>query len=202
MARFIYLTHPQVRMDPSVPVPQWGLSDEGRTRCVAVAGRLTEVGRVVSSRERKAVETAELLAAGRPFDTFEDLGENDRSATGFLPQTEFEAMADLFFAKPEESAKGWERAVDVQSRVVARLQSLISEHTAVAAETAQDATVPQRPGHLVVCGHGAAGTLAYCYFAGLAIDRRHDQMPGGGCFFDMELPHTKPSQGWRRMESL
>ena len=32
-----------------------------------------------------------------------DLGENDRSATGYLPKAEFEAMADAFFARPDES---------------------------------------------------------------------------------------------------
>ena len=27
-----YLTHPQVQIDPDVPVPQWGLSPVGRAR--------------------------------------------------------------------------------------------------------------------------------------------------------------------------
>ncbi len=30
----LYITHPQVRIDPSVPVPEWGLSD---IRCGAGA---------------------------------------------------------------------------------------------------------------------------------------------------------------------
>ncbi|MEM9780708.1 MAG: histidine phosphatase family protein, partial [Pseudomonadota bacterium] len=85
MARLIYLTHPQVQIDPAVPVPQWGLSAEGRARAEALAPRLSGVGRVVSSREVKAMETAEILGGGRTAEAFEDLGENDRSATGFLP---------------------------------------------------------------------------------------------------------------------
>ncbi|MCS3495855.1 hypothetical protein M2189_005186 [Bradyrhizobium japonicum] len=32
-----YLTHPQVQIDPTVPVPQWGLSPLGRTRTEALA---------------------------------------------------------------------------------------------------------------------------------------------------------------------
>ena len=47
------------------------------------------------------------------------LGENDRSSTGYLPKAEFEAVADAFFARPEESVRGWERAVDAQRRIVA-----------------------------------------------------------------------------------
>lgn len=27
-----YLSHPQVQIDPAVPVPEWGLSDAGRAR--------------------------------------------------------------------------------------------------------------------------------------------------------------------------
>ena len=185
MARLIYLTHPQVQIDPAVPVPQWGLSAEGRARAEALAPRLSGVGRVVSSREVKAMETAEILGGGRTAEAFEDLGENDRSATGVLPGPAVEAMADRFFAAPEESAEGWERAVDVQARVVARVQALIAEPLT---------------GDLLVCGHGAAGTLLYCHLAGLAIDRRHDQLPGGGCFFAAELPEARPAEGWRRME--
>ena len=32
-----------------------------------------------------------------------DLGENDRSATGYLPRAEFEAMADAFFSRPDKA---------------------------------------------------------------------------------------------------
>ena len=53
------------------------------------------------------------------FITHPGIGENDRSATGFLPREEFWATADLFFAHPTESIRGWERAIDAQARIVA-----------------------------------------------------------------------------------
>ena len=28
----LYITHPQVKIDPAVPVPEWGLSDRGAER--------------------------------------------------------------------------------------------------------------------------------------------------------------------------
>ncbi|MEN3381188.1 MAG: hypothetical protein V7608_1232, partial [Hyphomicrobiales bacterium] len=31
-----YLTHPQVKIDPAVPVPSWGLSAAGRARVEAL----------------------------------------------------------------------------------------------------------------------------------------------------------------------
>ncbi|MFT3978815.1 MAG: histidine phosphatase family protein, partial [Sphingomonas bacterium] len=117
-----YLSHPEVRIDPAVPVPQWGLSDVGRARVAAFARgpwarRFT---RIVSSDEVKAQETARLIgdAIGVAVETGGNMGENDRSATGFLPPDEFEQTADAFFARPDESVRGWERALDAQRRIV------------------------------------------------------------------------------------
>ena len=105
----VFLTHPEVAVVPDVPVPQWGLSAAGRTRLERALAEpwLRDLTGVVSSAERKARETAEFLAAAvrRPVTVDEDLGENDRSATGYLPPAEFEAVADQFFAHPEESSR-------------------------------------------------------------------------------------------------
>ncbi|HSX73985.1 MAG TPA: histidine phosphatase family protein, partial [Shinella sp.] len=108
----LYITHPQVAIDPAVPVPDWGLSERGRERALfaASAGWARQVGRLVASTERKAIETAEILAAGRlAVETDDAMGENDRSATGYLPPEAFEAAADEFFARPEQSFRGGER---------------------------------------------------------------------------------------------
>ena len=76
-------------VDPDVPVPLWGLSEEGRQRAEAFAARrIVPAGTFVfSSRETKALELAEIVAAqaGTPVLADHLMGENDRSATGFLP---------------------------------------------------------------------------------------------------------------------
>ena len=117
----VYITHPQVQIDPDVPVPKWGLSALGRERATMAAGLpwARSLGRIVSSDETKAIETAEILAeaTGVAVEIHHDMGENDRSATGFLPPPEFEKAADWFFAHPAESFKGWERAIDAQTRI-------------------------------------------------------------------------------------
>jgi broad specificity phosphatase PhoE len=60
----LYLTHPQVRIDPAVPVPSWGLSALGRARTEALAniGCLFITTKIISSGEQKAIETAEIIA--------------------------------------------------------------------------------------------------------------------------------------------
>ncbi len=121
-----FITHPDVLIDPMVPVPEWPLSPRGRERMVQ-AMALPWVGglrAVWCSMERKARDGARILAGplGLPITELAGLNENDRSATGYLPRTEFEAMADLFFARFQQSVQGWERAADAQCRIVAAVE--------------------------------------------------------------------------------
>ena len=96
-------------------------------------------------------------------------------------------MADAFLAKPDRSVKGWEPAIDAQSRIVAATSEVISHH---------------RDGDLQLVGHGAVGTLLYCYFAALPIDRRYDQPVGGGNYFAIDLETTRVLHHWQPMENL
>lgn len=189
----LYITHPQVRIDPGVPVPRWGLSEVGRARAEAAASRpwVRQLGRIVSSDETKAVELAEILAgaAGVTVEIAENAHENDRSATGFLPPPEFEKAADWFFAHPEESFHGWERALDAQARIVAVLKHVLADH---------DLSKP-----IAFIGHGGVGTLLRCHLAGLPIARIHDQPPnGGGNIHAFRLDDLKPLRGWLPMEDF
>lgn len=52
--------------------------------------------------------------------------ENDRSATGFLPPSEFESVADEFFAKPEVRVRGWEPAIDAQARIRSEVDAVLA----------------------------------------------------------------------------
>lgn len=190
MAHFLYLTHPQVKVDAAVPVPQWGLSAVGRARAQAFAA-LPGLGfyrRIIASTEEKAKETAGILAAalGLGVEVHDGLEENDRSATGYLPEAEFQTMANAFFASPEASVRGWERAVDAQARVVAAVRAVL--------EVRQDRDLP-----VIFVGHGGVGTLLLCHLAGYPISRVHDQPPvGGGCWF--RAGPGSPPERWRPME--
>ncbi|MFN3503133.1 MAG: histidine phosphatase family protein, partial [Allorhizobium sp.] len=94
----LYITHPQVQIDSSVPVPDWGLSAVGRARAETCARQpwVQRLTRIISSGERKAIETAEILAAtaGLRIEIDPSTHKNDRSATGFLQPSDFEKAAD------------------------------------------------------------------------------------------------------------
>ncbi len=190
MARLFYVTHPEVHVDPSTPVPQWSLSDAGRERAESFSRQspgqtvLSRVARVVSSHETKAIEAADIIAAaiGTTVEVREGLGENDRSATGFVPAEEFEKLADAFFADPEDSIRGWETAADAQARIVLHLADLLQP--------------PETDRDVVVVGHGGVGTLWYCHLMGLPIDRQHDQAHQGS-YFTVDLASGRPTHAWR-----
>lgn len=187
-----YLSHPEVVIDPETPVPDWGLSETGRARARRFAENpaLDTVRRIVSSDERKARETAEILAAprGLPVEIRADSHENDRSATGFLPPPAFQAMADQFFAEPETSADGWERAIDAQARILGAYRAVVAA---------------PGEGDIVMVGHGGVGTLLYCALAGLPISRTHDQPGGGGgCVLTVSIAEGRPRHPWRLLEEI
>jgi broad specificity phosphatase PhoE len=188
-----YLTHPQVIIDPLKDVRNWSLNPVGTARVTALAARLgclSKTQRIISSDETKALETATPLASmlGVEIEVRPLMHENDRSATGFLPPLEFEAVADRFFAEPFKSVRGWETAEEAQRRIVAEVDASLDGH--------QD-------GDVLFVGHGGVGTLLFCALSENAIDRRFDQgAGGGGCWFQFDLRSRRPLQAWRPMEDL
>src|ERR1700677_1763952 len=98
--RVLFITHPEGEIDPAKDVRRWRLSERGvdRMRTFVASDAVANVGEVWASAETKAVEAAELLAARNslPVHVETDLGENDRTATGFVPPDEFEKLADAF----------------------------------------------------------------------------------------------------------
>jgi broad specificity phosphatase PhoE len=185
LATVFFVTHPEVAVDPAVPVPLWGLSPAGRARmqAFAAAPEVAGVRSVWSSAETKAVEAATVLGdvLGLAPRIDEALHENDRSATGFLPPPEFERMADAFFARPEESIRGWERAIDAQARVVAAIDRVL-------------AAAPQ--GDVAIVAHGGVGTLLLCWLLGEPIARTRDQ-PFQGHVFTFDRPTRAVRTVWR-----
>ena len=186
MATAFYLTHPQVVINPAVPVKQWALSETGSARAIAAsrARWASGIRRIVASAERKAIETATIFAAPRGIAIESDavFNENDRESTGFLPPPEFEATADAFFGRPEESVRGWERAVDAQARVVGAMERVLADPV---------------PGDVLFIGHGAVGTLLLCHLNDWPIARSRDQPAGGGNLFAFDIATRRPMFGWR-----
>lgn len=186
MSRILFVTHPEVDADPAVPVPDWPLSERGRERMrlFAEGPDVRGVRAVWSSRERKAIEAAELLGAQlalRP-EPLEQLAENDRSSTGYLPPELFEPAVHAFFGEPLLSHRGWETAAAAQQRICDALETVLARSPA--------------EGDVAIVSHGAVGTLLLCKLKGAAIHRAEDQ-PGQGHWFAFDRDSREILHGWR-----
>jgi broad specificity phosphatase PhoE len=189
-----FITHPDVVVDPCVSVPDWPLNERGRARMHAMTACAWVIGVrcIFASSERKARDAAQILAGKLGLGGYiiiANLGENDRSATGFLAKDEFEATVDAFFAQPLQSIRGWEPAADAQARIVGAVEQAISQN--------------REPVDIAIVGHGGTGTLLYCHLAGVAIDRRYDQpATNGGNWFAFDRTSRKLLRnGWQSIDA-
>jgi broad specificity phosphatase PhoE len=116
----ILVRHSIPEINEDLPAREWRLSEEGRVR----AGRLADVLKthavdyVGTSKELKAVETAQIIAAqcGVNFQVIEGLHEHERMNTPYLSQSEFEAGVRAFFEKPAQLVLGSETADQAHER--------------------------------------------------------------------------------------
>lgn len=186
MTQLIFITHPEVTIEPDVPVTRWRLSSAGlaRMRQFVQSDVVAKVSSIWASTEAKSLEAANVLAAkcGVGVSVTADLGENDRSSTGFLPPQEFETVADDFFAMPHDSVRGWERAVDAQERVYRAASLIIANHN--------------REGDLAIVSHGAVGTLLLSKLLDEPITRMRDQ-PFQGHYWIATFPNFVVTTSWR-----
>ncbi len=130
----LYITHPQVRIDPAVPVPKWGLSEIGagarRKAAVERLGTATARGSSPATRRRRSrrrkslplppASTVEIVAwhaRKRPLRRPASCRRRNsrRRPTGSSPI-------------PTESFRGWERAIDAQARIVSAVERVLSAH--------------------------------------------------------------------------
>jgi broad specificity phosphatase PhoE len=194
MPSVFFITHPDVVIKPSVPVRDWPLSERGRERMrsFVAAACVHKVRSIFASSERKADEGARILADGLGLSGYvllDELCENDRSATGYLPKQEFEAIVNAFFAQPQTSIRGWEPAADAQARITCAIERILSQASG--------------NGDLAIVGHGGTGTLLYCSLAGRPIDRRYDQpATNGGNWFAFDRASRRLlHDGWRSIDA-
>ncbi|MBE7555309.1 MAG: histidine phosphatase family protein [Anaerolineales bacterium] len=190
--RLVYfITHPDVVIDPAVPVPQWSLSERGKERMKALLTKpwMPTIGSVYCSTEQKAMDGAKILAdyLGLAYEMVKDLGEIDRSSTGYLPHDQHAATAHKFFAYPDRSILGWETAQAAQQSIVKALDSLVEKDKGSL--------------NIALVSHGAVATLYLCHLKGRQISEKEGQ-PGasGGNYYCFEAKSKSLLHGWQQID--
>ncbi|SFJ35288.1 Broad specificity phosphatase PhoE [Phyllobacterium sp. CL33Tsu] len=188
MSTSYFVTHPEIVVDPSVSVAEWGLSARGFERIDAFCRRpmLEKVTDVFVSDEKKALDCARTLQTlrGQSFQSYCDLRENDRSSTGYVAPPRFWELVDEFFAHPTQSILGWERSIDAQQRIRDTVNQCIANRWG--------------KGDNVFFSHGGVGTLLLCDLLGEPITRANGQpIAGGGCFFAFETETLRLIHPWK-----
>lgn len=182
------------RSDPEQHLGQGidiGLSPEGEAAARALAGRLDGVGfdRIVSSQLRRAVQTVEILAAGRAVEADPRLAEMDYGQWEGLTYAQIEAR-DLerrrrWEADPaEEHCPGGESGDEVAARVRAFLADAIASADSAGSDAREQDT---RGSHarranprILVVAHATFNRILLCVVLGVPVRdfrRRFQQDP-------------------------
>ena len=103
-------------------------------------------------------------------------------------------MVEAFFAEPQLSAGGWEKAADAQARV---------------ADAVETALVQTPEGTVAFVAHGSVGALLLCRLKGVAITQSELQPDPplasdghGGFYFAFERESRRLLHGWRAIDDL
>ena len=191
MSHIYFITHPEVTIDRAIPITEWNLSLIGQQRLEALITQpwMTTIEAIFASTERKARTTAERIAYVRHLSItyLTDLGEKDRSATGFLEPPAYRQLRDAFFAHPNASIQGWERAIDAQVRVLHAIEQAVGQTPAST--------------NIAIISHGGVGTLVLNHVQQMEI-RKDDLPPGQGYYFIFATDTAKLIQHWKPIDEI
>jgi broad specificity phosphatase PhoE len=188
--KIIYLSHPDVKIDPQAPVSDWKLSDQGRRRLRAAIARgwPGRGWRIIASPDANAQETAEMIANAfaLPLHTHPDMAEVDRSSTSSLAPEQHKTLAKALFQNPDIAPEGWESAQAAQTRIVKSFQEVVAEVS----------------DNMLFVGHGAVGSFLWCALTKTPITRAADQTRCGSFWAGAyRSDGFVPDHAWRALET-
>ncbi len=189
MAKLFFITHPEVVINPEIPVPQWDLSDVGRRRLGSLLQKpwINKIDFIYSSEETKSFSTGEAIArnVGSAHVTLASLGEVDRSSTGYLEMDDHDLAVAELFSNPEVSYQGWERAIDAQDRIISCVEFIDTE--------------VEKGASIAIVSHGGVGTLLMCHIKSVPISR-DEAGPGQGNYFCFDRGSWDLVHDWRPID--
>jgi broad specificity phosphatase PhoE len=128
----ILIRHSQSLPLQGIDAQRWPLAPEGEERAAALAPRIAPYapGLVFASYERKAVQTAQILAEALhvPYVLWPGLHEHVRTAVPYFDRTTFLNLVEEFFTRPDDLIFGGETANGAHRRFRAALDDLLGAY--------------------------------------------------------------------------
>jgi broad specificity phosphatase PhoE len=183
-----FITHPDVIVDPNLPIPAWSLSERGkqRVRSLLVKKWVGNIGSLYCSKEKKSIDTAEIIKEHIQvnYSIIDSLGEIDRSKTGYLPPDKHLETVKLFYAFPNISINGRERAIDAQNRIIKTVQRIVDLDFGTK--------------EIAIISHGGIAALFLAYLSKEKIDVSFGQPDiNGGCYFIFNAKTYQLISSWQ-----
>ena len=155
MRTLILVRHSESKIDPLLPPQDWSLTREGRQRCQLLASKLERIhpDRIVTSEEKKAIETGKSIAEilGISCTTASGLHEHLRQGGEILNQEDWLEMISQFFKEQNQVVFGLESANQAKERFSEAICSVMGKF-------------PKR--NIVVITHGTVMSLYYQFLTG------------------------------------
>jgi broad specificity phosphatase PhoE len=133
MPNLILIRHSNSKLDPDLPPHQWGLTEEGRRRCLPLAEQLRPYAPevIVTSKEPKAIQTGQIVAetfGGLPCHATEGLHEHRREHGPIVGADQFRERVFNLFARPDLLIFGLETAHEALDRFTGAVESVLVNH--------------------------------------------------------------------------
>jgi broad specificity phosphatase PhoE len=137
----IVVRHARPEVHHEQSAASWPLSPAGHEAAIALGARLRAFGalRVFTSRERKAIQTAEAIASGNPVGIDDHFGEQGLGTAPFLSEEAFRERVVAHFRQPDARILGNESSRDA----VFRFDSALHDAT----EGIPECTIPAIVSH-------------------------------------------------------
>ncbi len=176
MSLLILARHANPEIVNGVSSTRWRLSAAGKANARKMAEALLQYtpAQIVSSEERKALETAEIIAAvaGGAVSTAAGLQEQERGVWPLMRREAFRARVIDILQQPTRALYGSESAEAAQKRFVETVQALLRR---------------QKDGNLIIVTHGTVMSLFVAAFNALSAKAFWEKM-GLPAYVVLSLP--------------
>jgi broad specificity phosphatase PhoE len=117
-----FLRHAITIIDEDTPVEKWEIAKKGKEKMSKIVGSgiFDEIDIVVSSKEKKAIQTATFVAErlGKEIITYSDYNELRREGGYITSKSEYEKQVRLIFEEGSSEIKEWEIARNALDRII------------------------------------------------------------------------------------